>query len=151
MEKTQQEMHERMIEMMELTKNMMKGKGTTKGPSQPEVGTNQEVRREDHLYPSGFTPLLTQATYTSTMPLMSRFPYTYKPSLVPKSNMGQHSRTNMNDQMIVPDLGDSKKREKLEKDAFDSEAQQKFELIEEKLRAIESYGNGICLWAGRYE
>ena len=75
------------------------------------------------------------------MPLVGRFSYVYMPPpAMQMPNTTQQMGVNMIDQLAVSDLDDLKEHEKLATDAHeqaDNEALLKFELIEERLRAME--------------
>ena len=82
-----------------------------------------------------------QGAYPPIMPPVGGYPYTYMPHPVMQMpNMGQQVDVNVADPLVVLDLDDSKKQEKLATDAYeqaDNEALLKFELIEERLRVME--------------
>ena len=69
------------------------------------------------------------------------FPYGYAPPLTRVNETGQNSRQNMAEPITIPDLDDPKEQEKLRRESSEqsenSETQRKFELIEERLKAIE--------------
>ena len=69
------------------------------------------------------------------------FSYGYAPPPTRVNEIGQNSGQNMAEPITVPDLDDLKEQEKLRMESseqFESnEAQQKFELIEERLKAVE--------------
>ena len=55
-EKTQQEMQERTIEMMDMMKNLMKAKRGASSFGQESGITFQEERKDDLTHPSGYIP-----------------------------------------------------------------------------------------------
>ena len=69
------------------------------------------------------------------------FPYGYAHLPIRVNEVGQNSGQNMAEPIIVPDLDDLKKQEKLRKESSEqsenNEAQRKLELIEERLKAME--------------
>ena len=83
-----------------------------------------------------------QRTYPTMIPQLGGFPVIYPSALmVQMMNAGQQVEAIMMDMLIVPDLDDPNEREKLMvKDTIgqvDNEAQLKFDLIQERLRAME--------------
>ena len=75
------------------------------------------------------------------MPQMGGFPYGYPPPLAQTNEVGQNSGVNMADPIAVPNLDDPKEQEKIRRELLEqsesNEAQQKLELIEERLRMVE--------------
>ena len=69
------------------------------------------------------------------------FPYGYAPPPTRVNETGQNSGQNMAEPITVPDLNDPKEQEKLRRESSEqfenSEAQRKFELIEECLKVVE--------------
>ena len=69
------------------------------------------------------------------------FSYGYAPPPTRVNETGQNSWQNMAKPITVPDLDDPKKQEKLMRESLEqsesNEAQRKFELIEERLKAVE--------------
>ena len=69
------------------------------------------------------------------------FPYGYAPLPTRVNETGQNSGQNMAEPITVPDLDDPKEQEKLRRESSEqsesNKAQRKFELIEERLKAIE--------------
>ena len=76
-------------------------------------------------------------------PLMQQaegFPYGYAPPPTRINEVGQNFEAKTADPIMVPDLDDPKKQEKLIRESSEqsenNEAQQKLELIEEQLKAM---------------
>ena len=72
---------------------------------------------------------------------MRGFLYGYTPPSVQMNEVGSNSRANMADPIAIPNLDDPKKQEKIRKESTEqskhNEAQQKLQLIEERLKIIE--------------
>ena len=75
------------------------------------------------------------------MPQMGGFLYGYAPPPTQTHEVGQNSRVNMTDPITISYLNDPKEQEKIRKESLEqsesNEAQQKLELIEERLKAME--------------
>ena len=56
LEKESQESRAQMTEMMELIKTLIRDKGQASGPSLQNDIAQQDQRREEPVYPAGFTP-----------------------------------------------------------------------------------------------
>ena len=71
------------------------------------------------------------------------FPYGYAPPPTRVNEVGQKSGQNMAEPITVSDLNDPKEQEKLRRESSEqsenNEAQRKFELIEECLKAMEGF------------
>ena len=92
----------------------------------------------------GFTPPYAPNVHIAQAPPMQqagRFPYGYAPPPTRVNEVGQNSRENTADPIIISDLDDPKEQEKIRKESSkqfeNNEAQQKLELIEERLKAME--------------
>ena len=124
--------------MMEMLVTLTKGK-QNEGVSNPQVEATL-IRNigEELSYPSGFTlPHETQATYASSSQPIGSYPYLYGPPQViqtPRLVLHEpNANTNPINPLMVLNLGDPIEKEKLHQ----NKAQEKYELLEEKLRVIE--------------
>ena len=81
------------------------------------------------------------------------FPYCYAPPPTQVNEVGQNSRENTADPTTIPDLDDPKEQKKIQKESSkqfeNNEAQQKLELIEECLKAME--GSDVYGMADAYK
>ena len=83
------------------------------------------------------------------MPLVERFHYMYMSSLTRQTlNLEQHSRARLIDSVVVTNLVDPEEQKKLRKGSFEqaenTEAHQKFHIIEECLREMKGIDtNGL--------
>ena len=72
---------------------------------------------------------------------MGRFPYDYAPPPTQTHKVGQNSRANTADLIIISNFDDLKEQEKIRKESLEqfesNEAQRKLKLIEECLKAME--------------
>ena len=105
LEKVSQESREQMEEMMELIRTLIKDKGQALDPSPQNETTQHDQKREDHVYPSGFTPPYAQA---QPMLQMGGFPYGYPHPPTQTNEIGQNSEANTADPITIPDLDDPK-------------------------------------------
>ena len=124
-----------MVEMMEMLRTLVRDKAQAIG--QQSNAAQPEQRREDPVYPPGFTPY----AQAQPMPQMGGFPYDYAPPSTQTHEVGQNSRANMVDPIAVSDLDDPKEQEKIRKELLEqsesNEAERKLELIEKHLRIVE--------------
>ena len=133
-----------MAEMMELIRTLVKDKGPALGPNPQNETAQVDQRREEPVYPPGYTPPYASNVHMAQAPLMQQaggFPYAYAPPPTRVNEAGQNSEANEVDPIMVPNLDDPREQEKLRGEASDqcenNEAQRKFELIEERLKAVE--------------
>ena len=100
-----------MTEMIELIKTLIKDKGLASGPN-PQIETAQpDQRREDVVYPLGYTPPYAPNVYMAQAPPMQQaggFPYGDAPPSTQENEVGQNSGQNMAEPITVPDLDDPK-------------------------------------------
>ena len=77
------------------------------------------------------------------MPQMGEFPYGYALPSTQTHEVGQNSRANTADPIIISDLNDPKEQGKIRKKSLEQSesngAQRKLKLIEERLKALEGY------------
>ena len=82
LEKESQESRAQMTEMMELIRTLIKDKAPASGPN-PQIKTTQpNQRREDVIYPPGYTPPYAPNVHMAQAPSMPQaggFPYGYAP------------------------------------------------------------------------
>ena len=120
LEKKSQESLAQMSEMMELIRILIRDKGQASGlnPQNETVQTDQ--RREDVIYPSGYTPPYAPNVHMAQTPPMQQageFPYGYAPPPAWVNEVGQNSRANAADSIMVPNLDDLKEHEKLRRES----------------------------------
>ena len=144
LEKESQETRTQMAEMMELIRTLVKDKGPASGPNPQNEIAQADQRREDPIYPPGYTPPYAPNVHMAQVPLMQQvggFPYAYAPPPTRVNEGGQNSGTNEVDPIMVSNLDDPREQEKLRGEASDqcenNEAQRKFELIEKRLKAMK--------------
>ena len=104
LEKASQDQQEQMAEMMEMLRTLVRDKTQVVG--QQNNVAHPEQRREEPVYPQGFTPPYAQA---QPMPQMGGFPYGYSPSPTKTNEVGQNSGANTVDPIMILDLDDKKK------------------------------------------
>ena len=144
LEKESQESRMQMAEMMELIRTLVKDKGPASGPNPQNETAQADQRREDPIYPPGYTPPYATNVHMAQAPLMQQaggFPYAYAPPPIRVNEAGQNSEANEADPIMVPNLDDPREQEKLRGEASDqcenNEAQRKLELLEKRLKAVE--------------
>ena len=152
LEKSHQEMKESMMEMKEMMesmnnmmKNMTKGKSSGENADTPKMAIPQGAKKEEPTFPMVYTYTqgqTSQGACPTMYPQSGGFPVPYPTApMFPTTNVGQQVGANMMDAMTVPDLDDPNEQEKLlmkdNLEQADNEAQLKFDLIEERLRAVE--------------
>ena len=82
LEKESQESRAQMTEMMELMRTLIRDKRQASGPSPQNETAQQDQRREEPVYPAGFTPPYASNIHMAQTPPMQqagRFPYGYAP------------------------------------------------------------------------
>ena len=133
-----------MAEMMELIRTLIKDKGQASGPGPQNEIAQPDQRREEPVYPAGFTPPYAPNVHTAQAPLMQQargFPYGYAPPPTRVNEVGQNLGENTADPITILDLDDPKEQEKIRKESSEqsenNEAQRKLELIEERLKAMQ--------------
>ena len=86
-----------------------KGKAVTPNPQNKTAQTDQ--RREDVVYPPGYAPLYAPNIHMAQAPPMQQaggFPYNYAPPSTRVNEVGQNSKANEADPIMVPNLDDPK-------------------------------------------
>ena len=109
-----------MLEMMELIRTLIRDKGQASDPNPQNETAQTDQRREDVVYPPRFTPLYAPNIHMAQAPPMQQvggFPYGYAPPPTRVNEVGQNSRANEADPIMVPNLDDSKEYEKLKKES----------------------------------
>ena len=95
LEKKSQESRAQMTEMIELIRTLIKDKGPTSGPN-PQIETAQpDQRREDVIYPPGYTPPYAPNVHMAQSPPMQQargFPYGYAPPPTRVNEVEQNSK-----------------------------------------------------------
>ena len=82
LEKESQESRVQMSEMMELIRTLIRDKGQASGPSPQNKTAQPNQRREELVYPMGFTPSYALNVHVTQAPPMQQaggFPYGYAP------------------------------------------------------------------------
>ena len=82
LEKESQESRAQMSEMMELIRTLIRDKGQASGPGLQNETAQPDQRKEDVVYPSGFTPPYAPNIHMAQAPPMQPaggFPYGYAP------------------------------------------------------------------------
>ena len=142
----QEESREQMAKITEMIMGLSKGKNATGTSNVGETVAPKENTTEERPYLSGYTPpFIPQATNPQSMPLEGVYTYTYAPPPLAQPSVpvpsAPVSGASPVDPMIVPDLDDPHEQEKLKSSglvtAENTEAQQKYNLLEERMRAIE--------------
>ena len=102
--------------MMEFIRTLIKDKGPASGPN-PQIETAQpDQRREDVVYPPGYTPPYAPNIHMAQAQPMQQaggFSYGYAPPRTRVNEIGQNSGANEADPIMVPNLDDPKEQEKL--------------------------------------
>ena len=82
LEKESQESRAQMAEMMELIRTLIRDKGPASSPSPQNETAQLDQRKEDVVYPPGYTPPFTPNVHMVQAPPMQQaegFPYSYAP------------------------------------------------------------------------
>ena len=144
LEKENQKSRAQMTEMMELIRTLIRDKGQALGSSPQNETAPPDQRREEVIYPPGYTPPYAPNVHMAQAPPMQQaggFPYGYAPPPTRVNEMGQNSEANEVDPIMVPNFDDPSEQEKLRKESSEqsenNEAQRKLELLEERLKAVE--------------
>ena len=109
-----QESWAQMAEMMELIRILIRDKGQASSPSPQNKTAQQDQRKEEPVYPVGFTAPYAQNVHmaqASPTQQAGGFPYSYAPSPTQTHKVGQNSGVNMADPITIPDLDDLKEWE----------------------------------------
>ena len=133
-----------MAEMMELIRTLIKDKRQASGLGPQNEVAQHGPKREESVYPAGFTPLYTPNVHMAQAPSMQQaegFQYGYVPPPVRVNETGQNSGGNADNPIEIPNLDDPTVIEKIRQESMEqsesNEAQRKLELIEERLKAVE--------------
>ena len=144
LEKESQESRAQMAKMIELIRTLIRDKGQASGSGPQNETAQPDQRREEPVYPVGFTPPYASNVHMAQAPPVQHargFLYGYAPPPAWVNEMGQNSGENTADPITIPDLDDPKEQEKIRKESSkqseNNEAQRKLELIEERLKAME--------------
>ena len=120
LEKAHQDTQEKVAEMMEMIRTLMKGKEST------ECETAQpDRRREEPTYPPGFTPSYVPTVQATQIPIpqVGSFPYVYAPYPAQLNEMGQNLGANAAEPIAIPDLDDPSEQEKIKKESVEQSEQ----------------------------
>ena len=111
LEKESQESLAQMTEMMELIRTLIRDKGQASGPNSQNETVQTDQRREEPVYPSGYTPLYAPNVHMAQAPPMQQvggFSYNYAPPPTRVNEVGQNSGANEADPIMVPNFDDPK-------------------------------------------
>ena len=111
LEKESQESRAQMMKMMELIRTLIRDKGQASGLNPQNETAQTDQRREEPVYPPGYTPPYTPNVHMAQAPPMQQargFPYGYAPPPMRVNEVGQNSGANMADPIAIPDLDDPK-------------------------------------------
>ena len=111
LEKESQESKAQMLEMMELIKTLIRDKGHASSPNPQNETAQTDQRREDVVYPSGYTLPYAPNIHMAQAPPTQQageFPYGYAPPPTWVNEVGQNSGANAADPVMVPNLDDLK-------------------------------------------
>ena len=135
-----------MSEMMEMIRALVREKGKTAAPNPQNKTAQSDLRSEEPVYPVGFTPPYALNVHVAQVPSTQQaggFLYGYASLPTQVNEVGQNSRANTADPIMVSDLDDPKEQEKLRSESLEqfenNEAQRKLELIEKCLKAVEGF------------
>ena len=106
LERSHQETREQMSEMMEMIRALVKEKGKAAAPNPQNETIQPDLRREEPVYPAGYTPPYALNIPMAQAPPMQQvggFPYGYVPPPTRVNEMGQNSGANVADPIAVPD------------------------------------------------
>ena len=120
LEKDSQESRAQIAEMMELIKTLIRDKGQAPSSGPQNEAAQPDQRREEPVYPTGFTPPYAPNVHMTQAPSMQQvegFPYGYAPPPTQVNEVGQNSGANMADPIAVSDLDDPKEQEKIRKES----------------------------------
>ena len=104
-----------MVEMMELIRTL-RDKGRASGLSPQNEITQPDQKREEPVYPVGFTPPYALNVHMVRAPPMQQaggFSYGYTPPSTRVNEVGKNSGANTADPIIIADLDDPKEQEKI--------------------------------------
>ena len=100
-----------MTEMMELIRTLVRDKGSASGPNPQNETAQPDQRREDVVYPPGYTPPYALNIHMAQAPPMKQaggFPYGYALPSTRVNKIGQNLGQNMAEPITVSDLDDPK-------------------------------------------
>ena len=118
LEKDSQESQAQIAKMMELIRTLIKDKGQALGLSPQNKIAKPDQRREELVYPTGFTPQYALNVHMAQAPPMQQaggFPYGYAPPPTWVNEVGQNSGKNIADPITILNLDDPKEQEKIRK------------------------------------
>ena len=96
-QRLEKENEESRAQMSELIKTLIKDKRQASGPGPQNETTQPDQRKEEPLYPAGFTPPYAPNVHMAQAPPMQQaegFPYGYAPPPTRVNEVGQNSRKN---------------------------------------------------------
>ena len=118
LEKESQESRAQISEMMELIRTLIRDKGQASGLSPQNETTQPDQRREELVYPAGFTPPYAPNVHVAKAPPMQQaggFLYGYAPPLTRVNKVRQNSGENTADLITIPDSMIQKNERKFKK------------------------------------
>ena len=111
LENESQESWAQMTEMMELIRTLIRDKGQASGPNPQNETAQTDQRKEELVYPPGYTSPYAPNVHMAQAPPMQQargFPYGYAPPSTRVNEVGQNSKANEADPIMVPNLDDPK-------------------------------------------
>ena len=111
LEKESQKSRAQMTEIMELIRTLVRDKGPASGPNPQNETAQTDQRREEPVYPPGYTPPYASNVHMAQAPPIQQaggFPYAYALPLMRVNEAGQNSGANEADSIMVSNLDDPK-------------------------------------------
>ena len=111
-----------MSKMMELIRTLIKDKGQALGPGPQNETAQPDQRREEPVFPTGFTPPYVSNVHMVQAPPMKQaegFRYGYVPPPAQVNEMGQSSGANAANPIEIPNLDDPVVREKIRRESIE--------------------------------
>ena len=116
LEKESQKSRAHMAEMMKLIRTLIRDKGQASGADPQNETAQPDQRREEPVYPIGFTPPYAPNVHMAQAPLVQQvggFPYSYAPPPTRVNEVRQNSGANTADPITISNLDDPKEQEKI--------------------------------------
>ena len=112
-----------MAEMMELIRTLIKDKRQALGLNPQNETTQHDQRREEPIYPPGFTPPYAPNVHMAQAPSMPQtraFPYGYAPPPIRVNETGQSSGGNAANPIEIPNLDDPTMIKKIRRESIEA-------------------------------
>ena len=106
--------------MMELIRTLIRDKWQASGPSPQNETAQHDQKKEEPIYPIGYTPLYVPNFHMAQAPPMQQaggFSYGYAPPSTLVNKVGSNSGENTVDPITISDLDDPKEQEKFQKES----------------------------------